>query len=122
MVRFGHERRHSVSRRSAAPTATAVMTDLAPPRSDQASLTAQAAPSVNTKTASNGRTEIEHRPEGELGAPRSQPYTVWYQGKTVYFCTTKEEAVNVLSWELRQPKFGAVLDGEGDTPEAPGIG
>ncbi len=122
MVSSGRERHQSVSRRSAAPTATATMTDLPPARSDQASLTTHAAPSVNTKTASNGRTEIEHRPQGELGAPRSQPYTVWYQGKTVYFCTTKEEAVNVLSWELRQSRFGAVFDGGGDTPEAPGIG
>ena len=122
MVRSERDRRWSASRRSAAPTATAVMTDLPPARSDQALLTTDAAPSVNTKTASNGGTEIEHCPQGELGAPRSQPYTVWYQGEIVYFCTTKEEAVNLLSWELQQSRFGAVFGGGGDAPEAPGIG
>ena len=73
MVRSERDRRQSASRRSAAPTATVVMTDLPPARADQASLTTVAAPSVNTQAASNGRTEIEHRPQGELGAPRCQP-------------------------------------------------
>ncbi len=30
--------------------------------------------------------------------------------------------MNVLDWELQQSGFGAVFDGGGDTPEAPGIG
>ncbi len=71
MVSFGHERHQSVSQRSAPRAAKRAVMSLPPPRSDQALLFTDAAPSVNTKTASNGRTEIEHRPQGELGAPRS---------------------------------------------------
>ena len=96
MVRFGRERRHGVSQRSAPRAAKGAVMSLPPARSDQASVITDAAPSVNRKAASNCRTEIEHRPVGELGGPRSQPYTVWYRGKIVYFCTTKEDAVNAL--------------------------
>ena len=55
-----------------------------------------AAQSLNTQATSDSRTGIEHRPQGELGGPRSQPYNVWHQGKIVYFCKTREEAVNIL--------------------------
>ena len=122
MVRFGRERRHGVSQRSAPRAAKGAVMSLPPARSDQASVITDAAPSVNRKAASNCRTEIEHRPVGELGGPRSQPYTVWYRGKIVYFCTTRDEAAEALGRELQQSKLRAVFDGGGDAPEAPGIG
>ena len=55
-------------------------------------------------------TGIEHRPKGELGSPRSQPYTVWYEGKIVYFCGTRMEAANALGLELRQAGLHAAFD------------
>ena len=65
---------------------------------------ADAAPSVNRKAGSNGRTGIEHRPQGELGGLRSQPYTVWYRGRIVCFCRTKRGAADALDRELQQSK------------------
>lgn len=60
------------------------------------SVSHRSALALNTQATSDSRTGIEHRPQGELGGPRSQPYNVWHQGKIVYFCKTREEAVNIL--------------------------
>ena len=60
------------------------------------SVSHRSALALNTQATSDGRTGVEHRPQGELGGPRSQPYNVWHQGEIVYFCKTREEAVNIL--------------------------
>ncbi len=101
----GLERSQSVSHRFAARAAQSAMTGLPPAPSDQAPPTNGAEPSRHRKAASDGRTGIEHRPQGELGAPRSQPYTVWYQGKVVFFCRTKGEAAEALGRELRRSRL-----------------
>ncbi len=76
MVSLGREVRRSVSHQSAAQ-------------------------SLNTQATSESRTGIEHRPQGELGGPRSQPYSVWHHGNIVYFCKTREEALNILGLRRR---------------------
>jgi hypothetical protein len=100
MIYSERERGRSTFGRFGAGAATSVVTTLPPARPDQAPPTTGAAPSRNGKRAAGSFTGIEHCPQGELGGPRCQPYTVWYQGKIVRFCKTKGEAANVLAWEL----------------------
>jgi len=85
------------------------MTGLPSARSSKAPPTTDAAPSLNMKAASGKFTGIEHCPKGELGSPRSQPYTVWCEGKIVYFCRTKMEAAHALGLELKQAGLRAAF-------------
>ncbi len=101
MVSSGHEGRQSVPHRSSAPTEIPGMTGRPSASSSQAHPPTDAAPSLNMRAASGRFTGIEHCPKGELGSPRSQPYTVWCEGKIVYFCRTKMEAAHTLSLELK---------------------
>ena len=109
MVSSRHEGRQSVPHRSAAPTEIPGLTGLPSASSSQAPPTTDAAPSLNMKAASGRFTGIEHRPKGELSSPRSQPYTVWCEGKIVYFCRTKMEAAHALGLELKQAGLRAAV-------------
>ena len=85
------------------------MSGLQPPGSNEALRITDAAPSLDAQAVFEGFTGIEHRRWGKRGGPRSQPYTVWLEGKIVYFSSTKEEATNVLGRELRKSRVdGAV--------------
>ena len=65
------------------------------------SVSHRSALALNTQATSDGRTGVEHRPQGELGGPRSQPYNVWHQGKIVYFCLCCHETQPFVSQHPR---------------------
>ena len=120
MVSSTRGERQSVSHRSAALTAIPAVTSIPP--SNEALPTTDAAPGLNMGEPSDGRTGIEHRPHGELGDSRSQPYTVWHGGEIVYFCRTKGEAMNVLGRELRKSGVNGAVSDEGATSRgSPGV-
>ena len=72
-----------------------------------------AAPSLDTEAVFIGFTGIQHRPLRKRGGPRSQPYTVWYQGNIVFFCRTKGEAAEALGRVLRRSSLRAGFNERG---------